>query len=61
LASRSSRNLIWPLYGILVAVAFVVSTTARLVVAIAGVMVAGLLWSQVGGRAEGGRRRRSDA
>jgi hypothetical protein len=61
LASRSSRNLVWPLYGILVAVAFVLSTTAGLVVAIVGAMVGGLLWSQMGGPRDRGRRRRSAA
>jgi hypothetical protein len=55
LASRSSRNFIWPLYGVLVALAFIISITAGIV----GAMVGALLWSRFGGTVDDGRRRRS--
>jgi hypothetical protein len=52
------RNLIPPLYGVLVVVGFIVSATVGVVVLIAGGMLSGLLWSALSGQsASGGRNR----
>ena len=52
------RNLIPPLYGVLILVGFIVSTTVGLVVLIAGGAISGLLWSALsGGSGSGGRNR----
>ena len=55
------RNLIPPLYGVLIVVGFIVSTTVGLVVIIAGGAISGLLWSSLsGGSGSGGRDRNRD-
>ena len=47
------RNVIPPLYAALVIVGFIISTTAGVVVLIAGGAISGMLWSAL---SRGGRR-----
>jgi hypothetical protein len=52
------RNVIPPIYGLLVIVGFIVSTTAGVVVLAAGGAISGLLWSALSGGPGSGDRNR---
>jgi hypothetical protein len=53
------RNVIPPVYGVLVLVRFLVSATAGVIVLIAGGALSGLLWSTLSHGNSGARRDRS--
>lgn len=55
------RNLIPPVYGVLVVVAFLISVTVGVVVLILGGMISGLLWAQLSGSGGPGRDRSARA
>jgi hypothetical protein len=56
MSNHRVRNLIPPIYGLLIVVAFLISPTAGLIVAVVGGMLCGLLWSTMSG-GPGGRER----
>jgi hypothetical protein len=43
MSGRNARNVIWPAYGVAVAIGFIISTTVGVIVAVAGAM----LWTSL--------------
>lgn len=50
MTSLRVRNVIPPIYGVLVLAGFLISATVGVVVLIVGAMLSGLLWSTLSGR-----------